>query len=84
MTDKKFEKLGFKKVKDDEYAVEYERKKRLYGYTQVIALCHKKSGRHIIQSYQKDVNRDGFNNMVGLTSEEAKLCIEKMKQKGWV
>lgn len=42
----------------------------------------KKSGRHVIQSYQEEVNSDGFNNMIGLTAYETKLALKKMKRLG--
>lgn len=76
-TDKKFEKLGFKKV-DDGLHVEYEKYNEKYNYTQVLALVHKQSGYHIVQSYDKS-NGD----CVGLTMYEMKLCLKKMKEKGW-
>lgn len=81
--DDKFEKLGFKKTEDNKYIVEYEKNIEEYGYVHKISLCHKASGRHIIQSYENSCNKDKLNNMVGLTPYEAKLCIKKMKQKGW-
>ena len=80
--DDKFEKLGFKKTNDDKYTVDYEKDIEEYGYVHKISLCHKASGRHIIQSYEKGDRRKS-PNMVGLTPYEAKLCIKKMKQKGW-
>lgn len=81
--DEKFEMLGFKKIKDDEYTVEYEREIKEYGYVHQIFLCHKVSGNHIIQSCEKGFTEDYRSYMVGLTPYEAKLCIKKMKQKGW-
>lgn len=82
--DKKFEKLGFKKVNDGLH-VYYERYHEKYNYTQVLALVHKQSGYHIVQSYDKnlmDENKIG-NVCVGLTMYEMKLCLKKMKEKGW-
>lgn len=75
--DKKFEKLGFKKV-DDGLHVEYERYDKKFNYTQVLSLLHKESGCHIVQSYDKN-----NENCVGLTAYEMKLCLKKMKEKGW-
>lgn len=77
--DDKFKKIGFEKVKEDKYGSVYERPSE-YGYVQVINILHKQSGRHLIQSYQKDLNKDGFNNMVGLTATETKLALKKMKR----
>ena len=83
--DEKFEKIGFKKTNDDKYIVDYEREIKEGGYIHQISLCHKASGRHIIQSYEKDSQPSSkFSNMVGLTPYEAMLCIKKMKQKGWI
>lgn len=82
--DKKLEKLGFKKV-DDGLHVEYERYNKKFNYTQVLSLLHKESGYHIVQSYDKnlmDENKIG-NVCVGLTMYEMKLCLKKMKEKGW-
>lgn len=77
--DKKFKEIGFIKIIETEYGAEYERKKD-FGYIQCLDIMHKHNGMHIIQSYQKDINKDGFNNMVGITMYEAKLCYKKMKQ----
>ncbi len=84
LADKKFEKLGFKKV-DDGLHVYYERYNEKHNYTQVLALVHKQSGYHIIQSYDKDLmdKKKIGNTCVGLTAYEMKLCLRKMKEKGW-
>ena len=84
--DEKFEDIGFKKVKDDRYSVTYERYNEKYKYMQVLDICHKKEdGRHIIQSYDKDLfdNRGIGNTCVGLTYYETKLALKKMKKKKW-
>jgi len=83
--DKKIEDLGFKKIDDNNYIVIYERDNKQYGYRQVVALCHKKSGKHIIQSYDKELfdNLGIGNTCVGLTYYETKLILKKMKQKKW-
>lgn len=83
--DKKLEDIGFVKIKDDKYAVTYERKLVKYNYTQVLDICHKVSGKHIVQSYDKDLmDKKGIGNIcVGLTYYEMKLIMKKMKQKGW-
>jgi hypothetical protein len=83
--DEKFAEIGFKKLEDNKYIVSYERKDIVYNYTQRLDIVHKKSGRHIIQSYDPDssVFKNVGNTCVGITSYEAKLCIKKMQQKGW-
>lgn len=53
--DEKFEDIGFKKIKDDKYAVTYERYNGEFKYMQVLDIRHKKNGRHIIQSYDRDL-----------------------------
>ena len=77
--DEKFEEIGFKKVKDDQYAVTYERYNEEFKYTHVIAILHKASGHHIVQSYDKE----SIDTQVGVTYYEMKLACKKMKQKGW-
>ena len=78
--DDKFMEIGFQKIKDDEYAVTYIRKNEAYDYTQIIDIIHKESGRHIVQSYDEDVDEGAC---VGLTYYELKLVMRKIKQKGW-
>lgn len=82
--DKKFAELGFEKVSDDKYGVIYERKNLIYEYTQVLAILHKASGQHIIQSYDKDLmDHEKLGNVcVGLNYYEAKLALKKMKKIG--
>lgn len=80
--DEKFAEIGLIKVKENEFGAGYERKTK-FGYTQCVDLVHKASGFHIIQSYEKGLNKAGFNNCVGLTMYEARLCRKKMKQMGW-
>ncbi len=83
--DKKFEKIGFVKIQDDKYAARYERYDKEYKYTQVLDIRHKASGRHIVQSYDKDLMDQKMigNTCVGLTYYEMKLALKKMRQKGW-
>lgn len=81
--DKKFEDIGFTKIYDNERSVRYQRYNSKHNYTHVIDIGYKDNGEHIIQSYEERVNSDKFNNVVGLTMYETKLCIQKMKEKGW-
>lgn len=83
--DEKFKDIGFKKVADSEYCVAYERKDKKYHFTQMLTILHKKSGRHIVQSYDLnlfDIKNIG-NTCVGLTYYEMKLVSKKMRQKKW-
>jgi hypothetical protein len=80
--DEKLKAIGFNKVDEDNYIVQYERKNEKYNYIQCLDLMSKNTGKHLISSYQKDINKDGFNNSVGLTMYESKLAIKKMRQ--WI
>lgn len=83
-TDKKLAKIGF--IKDSDVSdnwVSYTRKDEKHSYIQVLGFGHKLSGNHIVLSYQKDVNSDGFNNCVGLNKQELKLAYKKLKELGW-
>lgn len=84
--DDKFMDIGFRKIEDDDFNVIYERQNGEYGYTQVLAICHKENGRHIVQSYDKDLfdTKKIGNTCVGLTYYEMKLAMKKMKSKGWL
>lgn len=83
--DEKLKDIGFTKIKDDNYAVIYERSLKKYNYTQVLTIIHKNNGKHIIQSYDKDlIDKKGIGNTcVGLTYYETKLIMKKMKKKKW-
>jgi hypothetical protein len=83
--DKKFAELGFIKIEENSYGVTYERTIEEFNFTQVIDLAHKANGRHIVQSYDKnltDTKKIG-NTCVGLSMYEMKLCLKKMKKLGW-
>ena len=83
--DDKFFEIGFRKIQDDKYAATYERRNERYNFTQVLTIGHKDSGRHIVQSYDKDLFDDKKigNTCVGLTYYEMKLALKKMRKKGW-
>lgn len=80
--DEKLAEIGFTKVEEDKYGCAYERKDKEYGYTQKIAILRKRSGRHILQSYDPDLrdNKGIGNTCVGLTGYEMKLFLKKMKR----
>lgn len=84
--DEKLKEIGFVKVSDDEYGAGYERYNEKYKYTQCVVLLHKKSGKHIIQSYDKNLmdNKKIGNTCVGLTYYETKLFMKKMRKIGLV
>ena len=83
--DEKFAEIGFTKVIENKFGATYHRYDTKYKFTQVLDLMHKKSGRHIVQSYDNklfDEKKIG-NTCVGLTMYEMKLCLRKMKKMGW-
>ena len=69
--------IGFVKIRDDEYGCEYAR--QFSTVTQKVVIIRKKSGRHIMQYYNK-ILFDNGNTCVGLTSYEMSLFLRKMKQ----
>ena len=84
-TDDKLKELGFEKTRQTDGGVTYE--KREYGtrrertfYIHVVEINRKLSGKHLIQSFQKGLNSDKFNNVIGLTYKENKLFLKKMKE----
>lgn len=79
-TDKKLEELGFVKTYESDVVIEYERYNDTYNYTHALSFIRKKSGNHILISSQKGLNKDRFNNAVGLTKKEMKLCYKKIKE----
>lgn len=78
--DKKFEEIGFYKVKEDKYGATYSRKDPL-GFIHVLDIS-RKADANIVQSYDKDLfDTEGVGNTcVGLTYYEMKLVLKKMKQ----
>ena len=80
--DKKLNVIGFNKVSEDKHGVSYERYDEKYKYTQCVDILYKNSGKHILQSYDKelfDTKKIG-NTCIGLTGYEIKLFLKKMKQ----
>jgi hypothetical protein len=82
--DKKFEEIGFIKVSEDKYGARYERKDEEHNYIQVLTILRKANGKHIVQSYDKNLmdSKKIGNTCVGLTYYEMKLVTKKMKQLG--
>lgn len=84
-TDEKFEELGFTKVEETDGFVRYSKYISEHNYTQYIDLCRKQNGRNLIHSYDPKLpDKKGIGHTaVGISMYEAKLCIKKMKEKGW-
>ena len=78
--DEKIKDIGFIKRCEQSSWVSYEREDPKYKYIQCVDIYQKNNGNHIIISFQKGVNGDGFNNSVGLTYLEAKLFMKKYRQ----
>ena len=80
--DKRLEELGFKKIEEDKLGACYSRVVPISDdiYIHRLDIIHKASGRHLIQSYEEDVNKDGFNNVVGLNYETTRLAMKKYCQ----
>lgn len=83
IADKKFEKLGYTKVKESNFSVSYEKRISDFNYTQCIDIYHKENIPNIAISYQANVNTDGFNNCVGMSAKEMRAVLLKMKAKGF-
>lgn len=81
LIDEKLKAIEFNKIEESEDIVVYER--QMTEYVQVLEIGHRDDGKHMIQSYQKGVNSDGCNNVVGLTMHETQLAMRKIWQKGW-
>lgn len=72
--------FGFLKTVETKYGVSYEKNKTEFNYIHCLDIRRKENGQHLIQSYQRKTNADGYNNCVGLTYAEMKLVMKKYKQ----
>lgn len=78
--DKQFKKLGFSKIRENEYGVIYKRYNKKFDYYHRIDIIFKSNGKHIVQSFDPelfDTKKIG-NTCVGLTARELKLCYWKL------
>lgn len=80
--DDKLAEIGFNKTSEDKHGVTYERYNTKFNYLQCVDILYKASGRHILQSYDKELidEKKVGNTCVGLTGYEMKLFLKKMKQ----
>ena len=83
--DEKLAQIGFHKMAENEAGVIYERIRNQPKFVQQVFLMYKQNGKHIIQSYDRDLKDEKKvgNTCVGLTMYEATLFLKKMKQMGW-
>ena len=79
--DAKFKKKGFEKIQDDNQRVVYERSVKTYEVL---------TDKHLEYTYRISIACNemfaclsGTNHTVGLTPDELKLVLKKMKKKGW-
>lgn len=83
--DKKLAAIGFKKVQEDDFFVRYTKEVPEFKYTHTVDILHKASGKHILQSYDNELE-DGSgigSTCVGLTWTELRLFAKKMRELGW-
>lgn len=85
--DEELKELGFKKVDEGKWGVEYEKpviSGDEFSYQQpvihVLTIGYKESGNHLIQSYERRLNSDLLNNTYGLTYAELKAIEHKYKE----
>lgn len=85
IADKRLEDLGFEKIDDNKFVVEYRRFNAQYKVNQCVCILHKKYGPAIVQSYDRNLmdERKIGNTCIGLTYEEMSALAIKMKSKGW-
>ena len=80
--DEKLAEIGFIKGEESEFCVNYKKNIEEYGYVQILEIQHKASGIHTIHSYEEGVNKDGYNNSVGLPLYVTKLALKKARKMG--
>lgn len=78
--DRKLEKLGYKKIKDDNYGTMFRWRDEGLDRTKMVAILHKESTHNIIQVYDPDHTFEAFTAMDALTLPEMKLFLKKFKQ----
>lgn len=78
--DDKLNDIGFIKIIETNSMVCYERENDDFKYIHCVDIYKEDSGNHIIGSFQKGINEDGFNNSVALTYPETKLFMKKYRQ----
>lgn len=80
--DEKLAEVGFIKDEESELCVNYKKNVKEYRYVQILEIQHKASGIHTIHSYEEGVNKDGYNNSVGIPLYVAKLALKKARKMG--
>ena len=82
--DEKLADIGFEKIEENKHSCEYDRENNEFGYIQKVIISCKKSGQHILQSYDpKLFDDEGIGNTcVGLTGYEMTLFLKKNEKDG--
>ena len=75
--DASLQEIGFIKSYESKYITGYTRYNKQFNYYHNVDLGHKRSGAHIVQSYDRDTNE-----CVGLTFYELTLFQMKMEELG--
>lgn len=84
MIDKFMKKYGYTKTKENEYGAYYEKRER-QGYDHVVCVICKARGKHLMQSYDKEVlevKGNFFNCMAGVEIPVLLLMWLKAKYLG--
>ena len=64
MIDRLMQKYGYSKTIENEFGVYYE-KQESQNFTHVVCIVRKKSKKHLMQSYDKEV-KNGINSVCGV------------------
>lgn len=78
--DKKLEKYGFKKIREDSHGAYYLKENRDLNNKCEVAILRKISTDSIIQVYDPDITFEAYTAMNALTLAEMKLFLKKFKQ----
>ncbi len=80
MIDKRLEKLGFRKIKEDRYGVIFRWEDPGLNKKCEVAIMHKSQTDSIIQVYDPDITFGAYTAMNALSLTEMKLFLKKFKQ----
>nr|DAE29749.1 MAG TPA: hypothetical protein [virus sp. ctyMK1] len=82
MIDKLLKRKGYILKEQNAITTRYEKEYKKYGFVQVLAILHKESGNHIIQSYDKKTVRIGnryLSETCGIETSILLLLFLKVK-----
>lgn len=81
--EQKIKELGFEKVYQSDLVIQFQREDKQFDFIYGVDIVHKQTGKHIIQSYQKNSPCKKFDCMVGITFDECKLFLKYAKKLKW-